>query len=903
MNPIDETVVYLGSPMTCALFVLLTSAPLFATQPNAEPTIASAKITLKDVAIAELLEKLNIKLDYRLEGQVTIVASMSVEIGNATSSKGYTFRGQLTSAAMRFEGLQVRDLSANVLYCDGKLTLTELKGAVVSDDATNKRGEFKGMATADIEPRGDLKADLGLTNLPLGEVFKAMPGGVPVSGAVNGKIEFRSAVNDLRDQRKWTANANLDAEKLTIFQRSVRNAKLKLTLKDGNTTLTDVSAILEGIPVTGDATLAIIEKYAFRATFRTLPKDVSELQKLVPELSLPIAIRGKLTTDATIVGTLNPVAISASGSISASDLTTGDSPPGTLSAKWKVSPKRVNISELSALLFGGTFTGSADLPLTPDSKGDLNLSFTDVDATAIGKSFPKMPVRVTGQLSGLVKGVIPGVKGNEPRAIVADVNVTSDKLTVQGIPASKLTGKLSLVGDAIKYELEGKTLGGSFEINGLYPEQKAPKEENGSLRLRRIDLARLTEALRLRAVPLRGCVDLTFDYSPDFNNGSGRYSFRGLGWGRSRLISDIEGRIALRNGLFEASDAVGPIAGGTIRARVRASLENPSRNFFRLDIERADLGHLLKAFTDRPDLIEGGASLTIRGKFWPEFRATGSLGLNRGRVAGLMASDVRVPFTFITSAGGSQLVIRDANGMIGNGRVTAQLESDWGAGGHLRGQVRFSNVQIGNVFTELRQSNYFGNARITGRIDISGEDVLAAEDVTATLYADIAQASVRELPVLDRITPFVSPAAILKPFNSGEIRGRLSRGVFRIERLTLANSTADLYADGTVGLDGRLALAVIIRTGSIGVNDSVLRQTGLQLARLATPLPIQIIGQISSILSNRTVRLSVSGTISNPQTHVNAAALFTEETIRYFLRQSVFGTVLPLQPVTSPKAR
>lgn len=886
--------------MNCALFILLTSAPLFATQPNAEPTTASAKITLKDVAIGELLEKLNVKLDYRLEGQVTIVASVSVEIGNATSSKGYTFRGQLTSAAMRFEGLQVRDLSANVLYVDGNLTLTELKGAVVSDDATKKRGEFRGTATAAIEPRGDLKANLELTSLPLGELFKAVPGGVPVSGAVNGQVEFRSAVNDLRDRTKWTANANLDAEQLTVFQRSVRNAKLKLTLKDGNATLTDVVASVEGIPVTGDATLTIIEKYAFRAAFRTLPQDVSELQKLVPELSLPIAIRGKLTTDATILGTLNPVAVSATGTISASDLTTGDSPPGTLSAKWKVSPERVTVSDFAATLFGGKITGSADLPLLPSAKGDLNVTFTDVDATAIGKSFPNLPVRVTGQLSGQVKGTIPAAKPNAARATTADVNVTAEKLTVQGIPASKLTGKLSLVGDAVKYELEGKTLGGSFEVNGQYPEQK---DENGSLRLRGIDLARLTEALQLRAVPLRGRVDLAFDFSSDLNNGTGRYTFRGLGWGRSRLISEIQGRIQLRNGLFEASDAVGPIAGGTIRARVRASLENPSRNFFRLDIERADLGRLLTAFTDRPDLIEGGASLTVRGKFWPEFRATGTLGLNRGRVAGLTATDVRVPFTFTTSAGGSQLVIRDANGMIGNGRVTAQLESDWGAGGHLRGQVRFTNVQLGNVFTELKQSNYFGNARVTGRIDISGENVLSAEDVTATVFANIAQASVRELPVLDRITPFVSPAALLKPFDAGEIRGRLSRGIFRIERLTLANSTADLYADGTVGLDGRLALAVIVRTGSIGVNDAVLRQTSLQLVRLATQLPIQVIGQISSILSNRTIRLAVTGTVSSPQTRVNAAALFTEETIRYFLRQSIFGTVAPLQPTTLRQTR
>lgn len=875
-------------PLLAVLSLLAATVTVRAQESKqpADSTLA-ASLTLKDVELSELLTKLELKLDYAVSGKVTVKANVSVPLGEATSSRAYRLKGQLTSPELKLEGLRIRDLSAEVLYADGKLTLTSLKGTLPPDSEGDEPGEFHGSATAAIEPRGDLTANLTLTRLPLGELLKSLPGGVPVAGAVSGKAQFRGAVNTLSDPSTWVGSAELSATTLTVFERAIRDVKLNLAVQNGKAVLKDSVATVEGVPVSGEATLTLADKYPLTATVRTQPKDVSELQKLVPELELPVAIRGKLETTTNLSGTLNPFTVAASGTIAANDLRIGESVADKLTAKWSVTPERINVTDLSAGVFSGKLSGSASVPLKESERGEFAVKFTEIDAAAVAKAFPKVPVKLTGLVSGTVKGTVPVAKPNEERAITADVDVTAPKLAVQGIPAEKLTGKLSVAGTALKYELEGKTLGGSFEINGQYPQapKKTPDATQSRVLIRGIDLAKLAEALKLRGLKLRGVVDLTFVYASDLSEGSGRYSIRGLGWNNTVMIPELSGRIRMREGTLELTDAVGPLASGTVRARLRLGLDEPARNFFRITIDRFDVQQVLGKVTGAHQLVEGGVSLTVRGKLWPEFQASGTLGLANGRLAGLTANDVRVPFTVSLRGGGGELVVRDAGGTIGNGRLTGQFEYLWGANGRLKGDVKFTNVRIGNVLADLKQSNYFANARTTGRIELKGENMTSVDDLTGTINASLEQAAVRDLPVINSITPFVSPTAVLKPFDTGELRGRLSRGVFRIERLTLANPTADLYADGSVTLAGRLDLGVILRTGQLGLNDTLLQQAGLQLPIVPGPLPLSFIRDISVFLSNRTLRLSVTGTIAAPQVRLNTSALLTEEAIRYLIRR------------------
>ncbi len=884
-----------------ALFFAGTARP--ADPPAAIPTTASATITLRDVNLAELVEKANLDLGYKLGGKVTVVANVSVPLGEAAASKAYVLKGKVTSAEVTLDDLVVRDLSAELGYAGGKLTLTKLTATVPSDAATEPAGRITGTASADIEPRGDAKASLTLAKLPLGILFKILPGGIDIAGAVSGTADFRAPVDKLSDPATWAGSSTLSAASLTVFGRTIRDAKLKLDVSDGKAVLSGVTAVVEGVPVTGDGSVTLSDKYAYTAALRTAPKDVSELQKLVPELDSPVAIKGKLAVDATARGTLSPFAVTASGSVSATDLAIGGTTGEKLTAKWTVTRDRLTVTDLTAGVFKGKLTGSADIPFRRDGRGEFKLAFQEIDAAAVAATFPKLPVRLTGVVSGDITSRLPAAKPNAARAISADVNLTAPKLTVQGIPAEKLVGKLTVEGTALKYELEGKTLGGSFEVSGRYPAAKEDDDEadDGTITLRSLDLGRLSQALRLSGTRLRGVVDLSFRYSADLSTGSGRYRMRDLGVNDSRLVPELSGRLRLRNGSLELADAVGPLAGGTIRARVRGSLTAPERNFYRLDIDRANLGRLFSSFGTRPGLFDGGLSLTARGKLWPQLTATGTLTMSRGRVAGLTASDIRVPFQFGTTVGGGmQLTARDITGTLGGGRVTGQFEYSGGASARTTGQLKFTSVQVGSVLSDLKQSNYFGTARVTGRIDLSGENMTSMDDLKGSVVATVEQAGVRDIPVLTAVLPFVSPTALLKPFDSGELRGRLSRGVFRIEKLSLSSSNAELFAEGNVTLSGRLDLGVIVRTGSVGLNDLALRQLGLTLPLTVGPIPIALIRDISIYLSNRTVRLTIGGTVSTPRPQINTAALLTDEAVRFFLRRYL-PVAADLLPEVSPR--
>src|SRR5262249_20784015 len=147
-------------------------------------------------------------------------------------------------------------------------------------------------------------------------------------------------------------------------------------------------------------------------------------------------------------------------------------------------------------------------------------------------------------------------KPGQSRVGDLDVKLSSKKLTVQGVPAEALEGTATVKGGVLTYELTGKTLGGSFELKGSYPgpRKDAPgvepvglqKKDGGSLRIRGVDLSRLAPELGYRSLaPLRGIVDVTFDYEGDLSSGSGRILVRGLGWGAAEAPSELSGVLVL----------------------------------------------------------------------------------------------------------------------------------------------------------------------------------------------------------------------------------------------------------------------------------------------------------------------------------------------------------------------
>lgn len=887
------------APVACAARPQDKKDPPKKDSPAAQPkkagggTTLDATIRLRDIELSQLLERLKVKLNYRVSGKVTAVATIAVPVGGVTSSTAYRFSGRLTSPALTLEGLTVRDFSAMLVYENETFTLSDLSGKIDQPgQAGAPPGTFKGAVTAVTKKGGDVTAALTIERIPVGEVLKALPGlGVSATGLVGGKVDVKAPSDTLSDPAGWNGSADVTSEQLVIEGRTIRDVRLVATVAKGVATLKEATLSLEGIPVTADATVELSGKYPFTALVKTAGTSVTDLRKLAPEVNIPAPIEGVLDTDTRVKGTASPLTYTATGTIKATKLTLAKSSANRIEAKWELTPERFVLSELKADLFGGSVSGSANVPLAPDKSGEFEVNFKNFDAGTATALVPDFPVKVAGKISGRVAGTIAPAKEGQSRVGNLDVDLSAPKLTVQGFPAERLVGKVTVHKGVMVYELEGKTLGGSFEVKGRYPGQKkeAPPDAGGpvrgSARITGIDLSRVAPEVGFQSLtPLRGRLDANFTYQNDLSSGSGRVRLTRLQWGHAAIAQEVVADLVLEDGLLRLANVTGRVAGGEFRARGQVWVTEPSRNFFTLALDGAEAKTLLAPFFESANLIEGPLTLVVHGRLGRETSGSGTLALSRGSVAGVQVSGLTLPFNFASSPGGyGRFAVHQAAIAAGTGRATAGLVATWGVGAaSVRGQVQFTELPLRTISPELGESSFFGNGRITGRFDLEGSNVRSAADLRGTLVARLNNTSVREIPILRQTTPFFNPSGLTKPFQSGDIRATLSNGLFRVQRLALANPAAQLFAEGTVSTSGRLDLAVIAHTGTVGPEARALRLFGLRLPAVG-PIPLTLVQDVSTFFSNRTVRLTITGTVSNPVVRVNVGALLSEEAVRFLL--------------------
>jgi hypothetical protein len=257
-------------------------------------------------------------------------------------------------------------------------------------------------------------------------------------------------------------------------------------------------------------------------------------------------------------------------------------------------------------------------------------------------------------------------------------------------------------------------------------------------------------------------------------------------------------------------------------------------------------------------------------------------------------SDLRIPFHFAGSPGGyGRAVVRNASTRLGSGRAVGHLVAEWGFETRVNGSARFANVPLAAISSSLGNSSFFGSGRLTGDLDISGRNVRSVNDLDGRLVAVLNQATPREIPLLQQAVPVLNPLGLVKPFDSGDIRATLSRGVVRVERLALANPAAQIFGTGTVTTGGLVNLDVVAHTGTIGPDSRALGLFGAGLP-VVGPIPIGLISDVTAFLSNRTLRFTITGTTANPVVRLKVGALLADEAVRFFLSRYVAPTTAAL---------
>jgi hypothetical protein len=883
-----------------------------AARADANTSYLEASFALEDVDLALLAQRLDLRLPFPIGGRLSVDVQLAIPIDTPRDLQAYRFRGRADLPRLDLAGLEMAWVHARVDYANGVLRLDELRGQLppprapgpmlspfaLGPSALGTVGSFAGDARLEVEPPGNLTANLTVDRLPLDLALSLLPGAKgQAHGNLSGTLQGKVPTNRLGDPTAWAASGTLRSDRLQAYGLAAENVAATLAVAGGQARVSDFRADVEGAGLTGNGLLRLTGSYPFTARVDLAKANLDALQRLNPNLRPPVAIRGRLAVGADLKGTLSPPNFSVEGDARATDLQLDQFKIDSLSLRWKEAANGIQLNNVEARLYGGKVTGSASVPLRETAAGSLDLRIASVDAEALSKAVPGFPFPLEGEVSGSITGKLAAAPG-KARELTTQVELTAPKLRVRGIPAEKLRGNVNYRAGSGDYTLEGELLGGKFKLEGKLPAQPEPPEKpkgppQGRLRLNDVRLGRLWLALRLGDTlgPLHGIVslDLPFHYGSDGRPiGDGVFEVRDLRWNGTDMASTVQGELRLTGTELQFRNVTGTVAGGTLRATVVFGLGPRGRSFFTLALEHADAAKLVTPFPGLAGLVRGSVEIRLRSSLGRQWNGGGVVVLERGRVFGIEINEWRLPldFGYVPERGSGQVDVRDSGAQIAQGRATTRATLRWDGGGlRLEGHLRVIEANLRTLFGPGSELSSYAAGRVNARIDFGGSEIRSADDLTATIDASFQQTQAFQLPVLQALTPFIVPGQSATTFQRGDLRARLSRGVVRLQRLTLTNPTVQMIVEGNVTLGGRLNLDVTARTGTLGVNPNFLRVLGLKLP-IAGPVPVALIAEVTSYLSNRVIHLTVTGTIRSPVVRVEPLSLLTEEAVRYFLERS-----------------
>jgi hypothetical protein len=110
--------------------------------------------------------------------------------------------------------------------------------------------------------------------------------------------------------------------------------------------------------------------------------------------------------------------------------------------------------------------------------------------------------------------------------------------------------------------------------------------------------------------------------------------------------------------------------------------------------------------------------------------------------------------------------------------------------------------------------------------------------------------------------------------------------------LSLASPALQVWVDGRVTpAQERLDLEAVVHTGGSNLlNQRTLRLLGVRLAVAGVSPPVALLLEARDFLSNRTIDLTITGTVQSPVVQIRPLRFLTEEAVRFFI-----NSLIPVQ--------
>ena len=269
------------------------------------PEYLDVDLALEDVDLGQLLQRLQFKLPFPVEGKLSFKVHASIPINTPRDMKNYRLTGTANLPRVNVAGVEMADVATRLTLDNGLLELQELKGRAILP--AGGAGSFAGTARMRIAPLGDLSADLSVDRFPLAAVLNLLPGaGGKADGALTGHVTARAPAQTLTDLTTWHATGTLSSDRIAGYGLTLTAVSADLSVDAGTAKASAMKATLESAKLTGSAELALASPWSYSGTLTLSGADLKAVQGLNPDFRPPFPVEGAADVTADLKGTLRP---------------------------------------------------------------------------------------------------------------------------------------------------------------------------------------------------------------------------------------------------------------------------------------------------------------------------------------------------------------------------------------------------------------------------------------------------------------------------------------------------------------------------------------------------------------------------------------------------------------------
>ena len=880
------------------------------------PKSLTTHLELEDVDIKQLIARvenlIRFPVPVPIAGKLSLEADATIPLGKLRTIRGYAFHGDLTLTGASLYGVDVGRVSARIDLADGVLVLSDLRGRLVdrpgggldnppealADEVPRTGplppGGFRGTLRAAIDPPGPLTARFEGQELPLGELAApALPRPTPLSGLATLRVDATTDLKAARDPKAWTATGDATSRQIQFRDARLDQCAFRFTLKHARLEVPELTARLQDRPLEARFGIDLALPYAFRGHLDVTAWDVARVLAWRTGQA-DETLGGTFSARAEASGTLWPRRVTSEGQGRFDRLTAGPVVVGDVPFTWTTRGDAVAVS-VDARPFGGRVEVEARLPLTSGPPITASATLTAIDTAQLGAAVPGARLALAGKASGKID--VTAAPGGSKLDVTG--RLSAPELTVQGIPAEQVQVALSTREQALAYEVKAESLGATVRLTGSLPLGPAPRGRvsDGEIRAIGFLLERVWKARGIGGATARmlgrGAVNANLRavlQGPD----AGLYThgfveLRDLKWGERLTLGRLRGVMAGTPTGWRIDPVSGDLLGGPVSgflwaASPAAGAGGAGRQVgFELRVDRASLSGVRAFLPGMPRDLEGFGTLRLSGAAGDPFRATAELTVAQARVAGLPLSDLKVPAELVSTGGHSAGVLRLRRwaARFAGGQFRGDASFRVGEDRSFQSELTLTNLDLEPIARVFHEGPRPASGRVSGRVTIGGPNPEQPQQYRGRVDLNLSDASLVALPVFRELDRFLG-AARGGLFERGHLTGTLAGRQIVVEPLTLEGRLAQVHGTGTVSLDGKLNLEMLINT------NQIIPQTGQALVGLIPGLR-NALGrnqeaslQVTNFLSNRLLKLRVTGTVWNPSVALDPGISVANTAVSFF---------------------